>query len=253
MPHFEPPERIPERHRTVTRDMSEAPSEASQPDLGLEIPRTVNAITTSLPPMTPRKSRTPRTPGLRTSPASRSAEYWYLDTKMRHVLASYYLCTLNGVATDAVVSSVFCDAIDGLYDAQLAKANDMKDQWKHHSIKNMRAFINYCLDETWEGNVPSQSAQTFLTATSRRLVRPLLRSAFSIDRFEDVFKFVDDYLDLGLSTDRVRNWCEFIWQDIGVLILLTEPKERNIPIVIPEAALSRQLRAPMGAWLQVGG
>ncbi|KAG6299203.1 hypothetical protein E4U45_004643 [Claviceps purpurea] len=56
--------------------------------------------------------------------------------------------------------------------------------------------------------------------------------AFSIDRFEDVFKFVDDYLDLGLSTDRVRNWCEFIWQDIGVLILLTELKERNIPIVI---------------------
>ncbi|KAG6166667.1 hypothetical protein E4U51_003407 [Claviceps purpurea] len=256
MPHFEPPERIPERHRTVTRDMSEAPSEASQPDPGLEIPRTVNAITTSLPPMTPRKSRTPRTsrtsgpqtprtPGLRTSPASRSSRTitalltgelrdWYLDTnsKMRHVLASYYLCTLNGVATDAVVSSVFCDAIDGLYDAQLAKANDMKDQWKHHSIKNMRAFINYCLDETWEGNVPSQSAQTFLTATSRRLVRPLLRSAFSIDRFEDVFKFVDDYLDLGLSTDRVRNWCEFIWQDIGVLILLTELKERNIPIVV---------------------
>ncbi|KAG6085157.1 hypothetical protein E4U33_002377, partial [Claviceps sp. LM78 group G4] len=40
----------------LTRDMSKAPSEASQPDLGFEIPRTVNAVTMS-PPVTPRTSQ----------------------------------------------------------------------------------------------------------------------------------------------------------------------------------------------------
>ncbi|KAG6178582.1 hypothetical protein E4U36_006290, partial [Claviceps purpurea] len=55
---------------------------------------------------------------------------WYLDTnsKMHHVLASYYLCTLNGEAIDAVVSSVFYDAKKGLYDAHRGKAEGLKDQ-----------------------------------------------------------------------------------------------------------------------------
>ncbi|KAG6043674.1 hypothetical protein E4U17_000881 [Claviceps sp. LM77 group G4] len=223
-PHFEPPERIPERHRTITRDMSEAPSEASQPDLGLEIPRTIDAITTSLPPVTLATLATFAafvTFAVSLVGATSSGCEASLG-------ASYYLCTLDGVATRAVVSSVFCDARDGLFDAQLVKANGMKDQWKHHSIKNTRAFINYCLDETSEGNVPSQTAETFLAARSRRLARPLLCSAFSLDRFEDVFRFAADYLDLGLSTD----YRQIIWQDIGVVVLLTELKKRNIPIVI---------------------
>ncbi|KAG6200461.1 hypothetical protein E4U50_007072 [Claviceps purpurea] len=83
---------------------------------------------------------------------------------MHHVLASYYLCTLNGEAIDAVVSSVFYDAKEGLYD----------DQWKHNCINNMTAFIKYCLDETSEENVPSQTAETFLVARSRRMARTLV-------------------------------------------------------------------------------
>ncbi|KAG5950107.1 hypothetical protein E4U57_008048 [Claviceps arundinis] len=39
------------------------------------------------------------------------------------------------------------------------------------------------------------------------------------------------YLDLGLSSDTVRNWCKFLWQDLGVVILLTELKARHISIV----------------------
>ncbi|KAG6220342.1 hypothetical protein E4U26_006767 [Claviceps purpurea] len=75
---------------------------------------------------------------------------------MHHVLASYYLCTLNGEAIDAVVSSVFYDAKKGLYDA------------------HPQAFIKYCLDKTSEENVPSQTAETFLAARSRRMARTLL-------------------------------------------------------------------------------
>ncbi|KAG6300500.1 hypothetical protein E4U09_006780 [Claviceps aff. purpurea] len=93
---------------------------------------------------------------------------------MHHVLASYYLCTLNGVAIDAVVSSVFYDAKEGLYDAHRGKAEGLKDQWKHNCINNMTAFIKYCLDETSEENVPSQTAETFLAARSRRMARTLL-------------------------------------------------------------------------------
>lgn len=57
--------------------------------------------------------------------------HWCLDTnsKMRHVLASYYLCILDSVATDAVASSVFYDAKDGLCDAQRGKARAMPLFW----------------------------------------------------------------------------------------------------------------------------
>ncbi|KAG6164946.1 hypothetical protein E4U11_000803 [Claviceps purpurea] len=73
---------------------------------------------------------------------------------MHHVLASYYLCTLNGEAIDAVVSSVFYDAKEG--------------------FTTPIAFIKHCLDETSEENVPSQTAETFLAARSRRMARTLL-------------------------------------------------------------------------------
>ncbi|KAG6121838.1 hypothetical protein E4U14_000994 [Claviceps sp. LM454 group G7] len=45
---------------------------------------------------------------------------------MLHVLESYCLCTLNGVATGAGVSSVFYDAKEGLYDVQRGKAKGLK-------------------------------------------------------------------------------------------------------------------------------
>ncbi|KAG6249465.1 hypothetical protein E4U23_002107 [Claviceps purpurea] len=101
---------------------------------------------------------------------------------MHHVLASYYLCTLNGEAIDAVVSSVFYDAKKGLYDAHRGKAEGLKDQWKHNCINNMTVRLHKILSRrTSEKNVPSQTAETFLAARSRRMARTLCMHSHWID------------------------------------------------------------------------
>ncbi|KAG6261677.1 hypothetical protein E4U48_007616 [Claviceps purpurea] len=64
-------------------------------------------------------------------------------------------------------------------------------------------------------NLPTETAAKFAAATSRDSARKLLGGIFSLDRFQYVLRFVR-YLNLAESDDKLKNWCQSIWMEVGL-------------------------------------
>ncbi|KAG6127214.1 hypothetical protein E4U09_006632 [Claviceps aff. purpurea] len=77
-------------------------------------------------------------------------------------------------------------------------------------------------------NLPTETAAKFAAATSRDSARKLLGGIFSLDRFQYVLRFVR-YLNLAESDDKLKNWCQSIWVEVGLSVLLSQLRARSIP------------------------
>ncbi|KAG5918183.1 hypothetical protein E4U61_001992 [Claviceps capensis] len=84
----------------------------------------------------------------------------------------------------------------------------------------MTANINDPLNETSAEDLPTETAAKFTAARSRDSVKNLLilSGAFSLDRSQDIFRFAS-YLNFAASDGGVQTWCQFIWDDLGIVLL----------------------------------
>ncbi|KAG5931361.1 hypothetical protein E4U60_006153 [Claviceps pazoutovae] len=126
---------------------------------------------------------------------------------MRHILASCHICTFDSTIVQPIATSSFGVSEGPLFDVQVDKAKRLKDGWKCNAIKRMEAYMDDCLDDMSDENLPTGTAAKFAAATSRDSARKLLGGIFSLDRFQYVFQFVR-YLDIAESDDKLKNWCQ---------------------------------------------
>ncbi|KAG6245246.1 hypothetical protein E4U49_000862, partial [Claviceps purpurea] len=94
---------------------------------------------------------------------------------------------------------------DRLDERQYDKAQTLKHSWKNAALDSMVAFIEDRLDERSAEDQPTETAAEFAAATSRDSATKLLTELFSLDRFEDIFRFTS-YLNLAESNAKVHQW-----------------------------------------------
>ncbi|KAG5915852.1 hypothetical protein E4U61_004196 [Claviceps capensis] len=63
--------------------------------------------------------------------------------------------------------------------------------------KSSEAYMDDCLDDMSDENLPTGTAAKFAAATSRDSARKLLGGIFSLDQFQYVFRFSSEILDGG--------------------------------------------------------
>ncbi|KAG6159210.1 hypothetical protein E4U11_004375 [Claviceps purpurea] len=162
------------------------------------------------------------------------------------------LCLIILAFIKPIVKANVLGLDDRLDERQYDKAQTLKHSWKNAALDSMVAFTEDRLDERSAEDQPTETAAEFAAATSRDSATKLLTELFSLDRFEDIFRFTS-YLNLAESNAKVHQWCEFLWEDLGHVVLLSRLKLRGITLDLdPDDDCKFDRKAIIKRWSMYG-